>query len=66
MKSNFAPKGGDVNSLSHDERFKLESVIIPAAERWMSEYPEGSTLWGHGRQTLAYWGRLVERSGAAA
>jgi len=66
MSNEFQPKRGNALTLSHDERHILETKVIPTAERWMREYSEGSNMYGHAQQTLAYWGRLPIKHARAA
>lgn len=66
MWNKFAPKCGDVNSLSREERETLETKVIPTAERWMNEYQAGTTLHAQGKKTLEYWNRLPSQMRSAA
>lgn len=66
MRNEFAPKRGDVNSLSRQEREILETKVIPTAELWMNEYQLGTALHEHGKKTLEHWNRLPGQMWAAA
>jgi len=52
----FEAKGGNRLALSAMETEILINKVLPTARRWTEEYPEGTTLWRHGKQTLEYWG----------
>jgi hypothetical protein len=54
--SDFQPKRGDRRVLSTHELETLDMKVLPKARQWMLEYPEGSPMQGHARQTLEYWG----------
>ena len=58
MKNDFQPKSGDRSQLPAFEREVLEMKVLPKARQWMLDYPEGSPMHGHARQTLAYWGEV--------
>ena len=47
---------GDRAGLSLDERAALEGKVLPTARKWKATYPEGSNMYQHAMQTLAYWG----------
>lgn len=49
-------QSGDRDALSFDELSKLQDKVLPAAKRWVEEYPAGSPLHQHGQSTLDYWG----------
>ena len=66
MRNEFAPKRGNVSSLSREERETLETKVIPTAERWMNEYQAGTTLHEQGKKTLEYWKRLPSQMRSAA
>ena len=66
MRNEFAPRRGDVNSLSREEREILETKVIPTAERWMNEYQAGTTLYEQGKKTLEHWNRLPGQMRGAA
>ena len=58
MDGQFIPQQGNRNSLTFDQRDLLESTVLPTARRWVLKYPG---LADQGRQTLAYWGKLVPK-----
>lgn len=66
MRNEFAPKRGDVKSLSREERETLETEVIPTAKRWMNKYQAGTTLHEQGKKTLEYWNRLPGQMRSAA
>lgn len=55
MQPNIVTRGNPAK-LTFDERAVLEDKILPTARKWVAEYPVGSTLHGHGVETLGYWG----------
>ena len=54
--NDFQPKSGDRNTLSAFDREILEMKVLPKARQWVVDYPDGSPMQGHAKQTLAYWG----------
>lgn len=55
----FEPKAGNRLSLAAQETDILLNKVLPTARRWTQEYPEGTPLWRHGKQTLEYWGEAL-------
>lgn len=53
---NPQPVQGQRNSLSRDELFTLEDVVLPTARRWVRDIPG---LADHGKKTLDYWGEPI-------
>ena len=48
----FEPKAANRMALSAQETDILLNKVLPTARRWAKEYPEGTPLWRHGKQTL--------------
>ena len=55
----FEPKAASRMALSAQETDILLNKVLPTARRWAKEYPEGTPLWRHGKQTLEYWGESL-------
>lgn len=55
----FEPKGGNRMALSAQETDTLVNKVLPTARRWTEEYPEGSSMWTHGKHTLEHWGESL-------
>lgn len=55
----FQPTTGNRNSLSAHELDILDNKVLPTARRWVDTFPAGSSLHGHGMQTLRYWGEAT-------
>jgi len=53
--SDFQPKRGDRRILSSFELDILDTKVLPTARQWMIDYPEGSSLWAHAKQTREHW-----------
>lgn len=57
--SDFQPKLGDRRTLNNFDLETLDMKVLPKARQWMTEYPEGSPMWEHAKQTREYWRDLV-------
>ncbi len=44
------------SDLTPTELNVLDEKVLPTAREWVRTYPESSPMWGHAKQTLAYWG----------
>jgi len=62
---NQQPVQGQRNSLSREELFTLEDVVLPTARRWAAGH---TALAQHGMKTLDYWGEPIpgQRMGGEA